>query len=382
MGAGLPGGSYEHPDGWPTMNLSDAAVGTILLCLSLVLLCSCLIGMVKLLNSMLQGPALRIVRSVINSDLAFGDMLNIKSERMRNVLNVVGREVAGYVSILIGCILTILVQSSSVFTSALTPLVGMGLITVERMYPLTLGANLGTTITAILAAFTADASTIRDALQIAFAHLFFNLTGILIFYPIPLMRQIPPFIAKKLGNTTAEYRWFAIAYLVVVFFLFPMLVFALSIPGWYVLAAVLIPFILLIIFLIIIDCFQERCPNKLPGRLRSWDWCPSFLCSLKPYDNIIRNYCCCCCKCAVCQDPYYDDVKLNKVGTSFYDDAIKMRVQGHRLVGVQAEIDGEKRPEETEQKTVVTNDDETLPTKTSRENSSVRPDSNTESSQL
>ena len=75
-------------------------------------------------------------------------------------------------------------------------------------------------------------------------------------------------------------------------------------------------------------------------------------------------------------------MKLNKVGTSFYDDAIKMRVQGHRLVGVQAEIDGEKRPEETEQKTVVTNDDETLPTKTSRENSSVRPDSNTESSQL
>ena len=150
VGAGLPGGSYEHPDGWPTMNLSDAAVGTILLCLSLVLLCSCLIGMVKLLNSMLQGPALKIVRSVINSDLAFGDMLNIKSERMRNVLNVVGREVAGYVSILIGCVLTILVQSSSVFTSALTPLVGMGLITVERMYPLTLGANLGTTITANL----------------------------------------------------------------------------------------------------------------------------------------------------------------------------------------------------------------------------------------
>ena len=335
VGAGLPGGSYEHPDGWPTMNLSDAAVGTILLCLSLVLLCSCLIGMVKVLNSLLQGPALRIVHSVINSDLAFGDMLNINNDRLRRTMNVIGRELAGYSSILIGCGLTILVQSSSVFTSALTPLVGMGLITVERMYPLTLGANIGTTVTSILAAFTSDASTIRDALQVAFAHLFFNVTAILIFYPVPFMRGIAPTLAKKLGNTTAQYRWFAVAYLIAVFFLFPALVFALSIPGWYVLAAVLIPIILLIIFLIIIDCFQERCPNKLPGRLRSWDWCPSFLCSLKPYDNIIRNYCCCCCKCAVCQE-HSDVMTSHKVGVIGDGDEVKVRVSGATLVHVES----------------------------------------------
>ncbi len=62
----------------------------------------------------------------------------------------------GYLVILVGAILTFLVQSSSVFTSTLTPMVGVGLITVERCYPLILGANLGTTTTALLAAVAAD----------------------------------------------------------------------------------------------------------------------------------------------------------------------------------------------------------------------------------
>ena len=53
----------------------------------------------------------------------------------------------GYLAILLGAGMTILVQSSSIFTSTLTPLVGMGVITLDRMYPLTLGSNIGTTFT-------------------------------------------------------------------------------------------------------------------------------------------------------------------------------------------------------------------------------------------
>jgi sodium-dependent phosphate cotransporter len=53
----------------------------------------------------------------------------------------------GYLAILIGAAFTIVIQSSSVFTSALTPLVGLGVIDLERMYPLTLGSNIGTTFT-------------------------------------------------------------------------------------------------------------------------------------------------------------------------------------------------------------------------------------------
>ena len=61
--------------------------------------------------------------------------------------------ITGYLAIIVGLALTFLVQSSSVFTAALTPLVGIGVVSLELMYPLTLGANIGTTTTAIIASF-------------------------------------------------------------------------------------------------------------------------------------------------------------------------------------------------------------------------------------
>lgn len=74
--------------------------------------------------------------------------------------------------------MTILVQSSSIFTSTLTPLVGLGVITVERVYPFTLGSNIGTTVTGILAALTASTpQDLRNSLQIALCHTFFNIIG-------------------------------------------------------------------------------------------------------------------------------------------------------------------------------------------------------------
>ena len=66
--------------------------------------------------------------------------------------------VTGYIAILAGLILTFLVQSSSVFTAALTPLVGIGVVSLDIMYPLTLGANIGTTTTAIIASFASASS--------------------------------------------------------------------------------------------------------------------------------------------------------------------------------------------------------------------------------
>jgi sodium-dependent phosphate cotransporter len=74
--------------------------------------------------------------------------------------------------------MTILVQSSSIFTSTLTPLVGLGIITVERVYPFTIGSNIGTTVTGILAALTATtALELKYSLQIALCHTFFNIIG-------------------------------------------------------------------------------------------------------------------------------------------------------------------------------------------------------------
>jgi len=131
----------------------------------------------------------------------------------------------GYVSMAIGCGITMAVQSSSVTTSVLTPIVGVGIVSVEQMYPLTLGANIGTTITSILAALVAETS---DAMQVALAHFFFNIFGILIWYPVPIMRAVPIKMCKALGKATRWWRGFPFLYIAVVFFLIPLVLLGLS----------------------------------------------------------------------------------------------------------------------------------------------------------
>ncbi len=203
--------------------------------------------------------------------------------------------ITGYLAILIGAGLTFVVQSSSVFTSTLTPLVGVGIITVERVYPLFLGSNLGTTTTSLLSALTAIGDSLIVTLQISLCHMFFNIIGILLFYPIPFLR-FPIGMAKFLGNETAKYRWYAIVYLIGMFFLLPMSVLGLSFGGVVVVLAVLIPIIVLLIIIAIIKSFQKRCPAKLPPVMRNWKWLPEPLRSLAPYDRIFAG-CACCNKC-------------------------------------------------------------------------------------
>jgi len=257
-------------------SLSETLAGVILMLAALLALIICLLLMVKILNSLLRGTMASLVRKGINADFP-GHFAFL----------------TGYVALLIGAGVTVLVQSSSVFTSALTPLVGLGVVTVERVYPLTLGSNIGTTITSILAALTADAKMIRYTMQIAFCHLFFNITGILIFYPIPFMRRIPLGIAKGLGTITAQYRWFAIFYLIAMFLILPVIVFGLSLAGLYVLIGVGVPIVVLVIFVVVVNALQRKRPRWLPKILRSWGFLPKPLRSLEPYDRVITSCCCC-----------------------------------------------------------------------------------------
>ena len=198
-----------EPLNWP-----EWAVGLLLLIVSLVVLCSCLIALVKILSSIFNGPVAKLIQKVVNADLP-GKWKYLTSP----------------MAILLGCILTIIVQSSSVFTSSLIPLVGLGLVKLERLFPLTIGSNLGTTVTGILASLSANSRTLRYSLQIALCHSLFNITGIIIWYPIPLMRKCPLAMARFLGKTSAEYRWFAVLYIVMIFMVIPTFIFALSLAG-------------------------------------------------------------------------------------------------------------------------------------------------------
>ena len=84
--------------------------------------------------------------------------------------------------------MTFIVQSSSVFTSTMTPLVGIGLLEIETCYPLFMGSNIGTTTTGLLAALATTGEGFHNALEVSMVHFFFNIFGILLFYPIPFMR--------------------------------------------------------------------------------------------------------------------------------------------------------------------------------------------------
>ncbi|KAM9818684.1 sodium-dependent phosphate transport protein 2B-like [Syngnathus typhle] len=280
------------------VNLSDLAVGLILLALSLLVLCSCLLLIVKLLNSMLKGQVAMIIKKILNTNFPFPFGW-----------------VTGYIAILVGAGMTFIVQSSSVFTSAITPLVGIGVISIERAYPLSLGSNIGTTTTAILAAMASPADTLGNALQIALVHFLFNISGIILWYPIPFTR-LPIRLAKALGNVTASYRWFAAVYIICCFFLVPLLVFSLSLAGWQVLVGVACPLVALLIIIIIINVLQKRKPECLPAALRSWDFLPLWAHSLEPWDKVVAVFtakCCCCCKCCNSdEDKGKDDKELEK----------------------------------------------------------------------
>ncbi|XP_016106019.1 sodium-dependent phosphate transport protein 2B-like [Sinocyclocheilus grahami] len=263
-------------------NLSDLAVGLILLACSLLILCTCLILIVKLLNSMLKGQVAVVINKIMNTDFPFPFAW-----------------LTGYIAIVVGAGMTFIVQSSSVFTSAITPLVGIGVIKLERAYPLSLGSNIGTTTTAILAAMASPGETLGNSLQIALVHLFFNLSGIVLWYPIPFTR-LPIRLAKALGQLTAQYRWFSGFYIIACFFAFPLLVFGLSLAGWQVLVGILVPIVAVLIFVIIVNILQKHKPQWLPSALRSWDFLPQWAHSLEPWDRVVTIMaarCCCCCKC-------------------------------------------------------------------------------------
>ena len=121
-------------------------------------------------------------------------------------------------AMLFGVIITIMVQSSSITTSLVVPLAGAGVLTLRQIFPFTLGANIGTTVTALLAAITGTVS----ALVAAFSHLLFNITGIVIIYCIPALRNIPLKCAEIISEQAMTKKYLPLLYLFFIFVLVPL----------------------------------------------------------------------------------------------------------------------------------------------------------------
>ena len=170
----------------------------------------------KLLASVLVGVALVMI--IVSLIVITRNMRVLMADRIEAWLNRVLRR-SGLLGLLIGTIITMLVQSSSITTSLLIPMFGAGVLALEAGFPIMLGANIGTTITALLAATVAGPA----GLTIALVHLLFNLTGTLIYFPVKFMRQIPIFLARQLADLAIRNRVWVVVYVFGVFVGLPLL---------------------------------------------------------------------------------------------------------------------------------------------------------------
>jgi sodium-dependent phosphate cotransporter len=177
-------------------------------------------------NAQLQG----VVISILSAALVVAALLSLvttlrsamqrRAERL--VENTLGR--SGLLAIVIGMVATMIVQSSSITTSLLVPLAGAGLITLQQAFPVTLGANIGTTVTALLASLAVSGPNAAAGVTIALVHTLFNVTGTLVVYPFTPIRRLPLAAAEKLAEVATRSRYWAIGYVVILFYALPALV--------------------------------------------------------------------------------------------------------------------------------------------------------------
>ncbi len=127
-----------------------------------------------------------------------------------------------------GTLMTIAVQSSSTSTSLIVPLAGNGLFKLKEIYPFTLGANIGTCITALLAATAVTGGHANWALQIALVHLTYNISAVLLIYGTPFLRRIPMRTARRFAQIASRHKWIVFAYVIGLFFVLPALLITLT----------------------------------------------------------------------------------------------------------------------------------------------------------
>lgn len=148
------------------------------------------------------------------------NMRHLVADRVERSINAMLSRGGGFVALFLGLLITLAVQSSSITTSILIPLAGAGVIALRNAYPVTLGANVGTTITALLASLAASSP---ESLTVALAHTTFNVLGIFLLYILPFARDLPVHGAERLADVAVERRSMAVAYVAVVFIVLPLI---------------------------------------------------------------------------------------------------------------------------------------------------------------
>lgn len=172
-------------------------------------------------NGVLLGLALLAVGMTLIL-IALGavttNMRRLMVGRVEQAMNRVVSSGGGTTGILVGTIVTIIVNSSSITTAILVPLVGAGVLTLRNAFPVTLGANVGTTLTALLASLAAARP---EGLTIALVHVLYNVFGLILVYPFPAIRNIPVWAADRFATIAIRHRALLGVYLGGVFLVGP-----------------------------------------------------------------------------------------------------------------------------------------------------------------
>lgn len=186
----------------PLSTFGDTMGGMMLIAIGIATIFVAITVMGKLMKSLMVGRAREILKSAIGRGPIHG--------------------------ILSGSVVTVLVQSSSTTTSLMVPLVGSGVLKVRDVYPFTLGANIGTCITALLAATAASGEFAVFALQIALVHLSFNILATVLIFGIPVLRELPVKAADIISDMAVKNKAVVAGYLLAVFLVLPGTILVLS----------------------------------------------------------------------------------------------------------------------------------------------------------
>lgn len=151
-------------------------------------------------------------------------MKRLASTRIEFAVNNILAKRGGIMAVIAGLAMTLAVQSSGITNSIMVPLVAAGVLSMRNAFPVILGADLGTTTTAVLASVASESS---EALVIAMAHVVINFAGIFIFYPVKV-RQVPIRMAQWLARVAVANKTWVAVYIIGVFVAAPVLILILS----------------------------------------------------------------------------------------------------------------------------------------------------------
>ena len=184
-----------------------------------------------LLNSQANRAVFLIAVSGIFIVAALSFIVKVMRDTVQTRVERVVNKALGFnavLSMLVGAVVTVMVQSSSITTSLLVPLGGAGLLKVDRAFPVTIGANIGTTVTGFLAALAVSGPNATAGLQIALVHLLFNLSGTLLLYPIKTIRNIPLNLSRSATQLAVRSRLLTLVCVALLFYGLPTICIALS----------------------------------------------------------------------------------------------------------------------------------------------------------